>query len=232
MSTSTYERRRSEIETYFDRTALAAWARMTSDAPLGRIRATVRAGRDAMRASLLAMLPTDLTGARLLDAGCGTGALALEAARRGAHVVGIDISPQLIGIARDRAANDAAMAQIEFSAGDMLDPSHGRFDYVIAMDSLIHYAQPMVVAALASLAPRVDQSILFTFAPRTPVLATMHLVGRQFPRSDRAPMIEPLGERALHQAIRSTPSLSAFSIGRSEKITSGFYVSKALELRR
>ncbi len=232
MSNSTYERRRSEIETYFDRTALAAWARMTSDAPLGRIRATVRAGREAMRATLLSMLPDDLTGARLLDAGCGTGALALEAARRGADVVGIDISPQLIGIARDRAANDMAMARIQFSAGDMLDPAHGRFDYVVAMDSLIHYSAPMVVAALAGLAPRVDRAILFTFAPSTPLLATMRAVGRQFPRGDRAPMIEPLREGALHQAIRATPNLAAFSIGRTEKITSGFYFSKALELKR
>jgi magnesium-protoporphyrin O-methyltransferase len=38
----TYERRRGELETYFDRTASQAWARLTSDAPVSRIRATVR----------------------------------------------------------------------------------------------------------------------------------------------------------------------------------------------
>jgi hypothetical protein len=71
----TYERRRGELETYFDRTASQAWARLTSDAPVSRIRATVRAGRDEMRATLLGWLPADLTGCRLLDAGCGTAAL-------------------------------------------------------------------------------------------------------------------------------------------------------------
>ena len=35
-----YERRRSQIEAYFDRTAAEAWSRLTSDAPLGRIRAS------------------------------------------------------------------------------------------------------------------------------------------------------------------------------------------------
>jgi len=232
MSGSTYERRRGEIEHYFDRTALSAWTRLTSDAPLGRIRTTVRAGRDAMRATLLAMLPDDLSGARLLDAGCGTGALALEAARRGADVVGIDISPQLISIAAERAATDAASRKISFSAGDMLDPALGRFDFVVAMDSLIHYNAPTVVDALSKFADRVDGAILFTFAPRTPLLGLMHAVGRQFPRGDRAPMIEPLAEAALHRAIRTTPALAPFSIGRSEKIASGFYVSKALELHR
>jgi magnesium-protoporphyrin O-methyltransferase len=49
MPAVTYSQRRGEIETYFDRTAAEAWKRLTSDAPVGRIRATVRAGRDAMR---------------------------------------------------------------------------------------------------------------------------------------------------------------------------------------
>ena len=41
MNHGSYLDRRAEIATYFDRTAAAAWARLTSDAPVGRIRATV-----------------------------------------------------------------------------------------------------------------------------------------------------------------------------------------------
>jgi magnesium-protoporphyrin O-methyltransferase len=59
----TYQQRRGEIETYFDRTAAAAWSKLTSDAPVSGIRATVRAGRDRMRATLLSFLPDDLRGA-------------------------------------------------------------------------------------------------------------------------------------------------------------------------
>src|SRR5512146_1163364 len=106
MPTSTYLERRSQLEDYFDRTAVEAWSRLTSDAPVGRIRATVRAGRDRMRDTLLEWLPTDLRGRRLLDAGWGTGALAVEAARRGAHVVAIDLSPTLIGLAHERLPRD------------------------------------------------------------------------------------------------------------------------------
>jgi magnesium-protoporphyrin O-methyltransferase len=43
---SSYETRKGELETYFDRTANAAWEKLTSTAPVGRIRAKVRAGRD------------------------------------------------------------------------------------------------------------------------------------------------------------------------------------------
>ncbi|MEJ2026922.1 MAG: RsmD family RNA methyltransferase, partial [Limibacillus sp.] len=96
MQSASYQTRRQELETYFDRTAAEAWARLTSSAPVSGIRATVRAGRDEMRATLLSWLPDDMKGLRLLDAGCGTGALAMEAAARGAEVVAVDISPTLV----------------------------------------------------------------------------------------------------------------------------------------
>ena len=102
MTSVSYETRRDEIETYFDRTAADAWAALTSDAPVSRIRRTVRRGRDAMRETLLSWLPEDLTGSTLIDAGCGTGVLAIEAAQRGAEVVAVDLSPTLVNLARER----------------------------------------------------------------------------------------------------------------------------------
>jgi magnesium-protoporphyrin O-methyltransferase len=74
MTSIHYEKKRSELLNYFDRTAADAWAKLTSDVPVSGIRATVRAGRDQMRQILLDRLPIDLTGRRVLDAGCGTGA--------------------------------------------------------------------------------------------------------------------------------------------------------------
>ena len=61
MPTVTYLERREQLETYFDRTAVDAWSRMTSNAPLGRIRTTVREGREQMRNTLLSWLPQDLS---------------------------------------------------------------------------------------------------------------------------------------------------------------------------
>ena len=98
----TYESTRNTVETYFDRTATKTWERLTSDAPVSGIRATVRAGRDRMRQLLRSQLPADLRGARVLDAGCGTGALAFQLAQAGADVVAVDISPKLITIAKQR----------------------------------------------------------------------------------------------------------------------------------
>jgi magnesium-protoporphyrin O-methyltransferase len=230
MIVATYQQRRGQIETYFDRTAVEAWSRLTSDVPLGRIRATVRAGRNAMRQQMLEWLPPDLHGRRLLDAGCGTGAFAVEAARRGADVVAVDLSPRLIGLATARLPDDLAPGRVEFRVGDMLDPELGRFDHAIAMDSLIHYAAGDAVRILSEMAVRTDLSLLFTFAPRTPLLAAMHALGRLFPRSARSPSIEPIGAAALRRTLATEPRLAAWRPARSERITSGFYVSQALEL--
>jgi magnesium-protoporphyrin O-methyltransferase len=232
MPTATYTERKGQLETYFDRTAVDAWARLTSDAPVGRIRATVRAGRDRMRATLLDWLPADLAGRRVLDAGCGTGALAVQAALRGAEVVAIDISPTLVKLASERLPSDLGVGSIRFLVGDMLDRNLGRFDHVVAMDSLIHYRAADVTRVLAGLASRTDHSIVFTFAPRTPALSMMHAVGKFFPRSDRAPAIEPVSEADLVSLVGRENGLEAWRPGRSLRISSGFYTSQAMELSR
>jgi len=232
MTLATYRERRGQIETYFDRTAADTWARLTSDAPVSGIRATVRAGRDRMRATLLAWLPADMRGLRLLDAGCGTGALAIEAARRGADVVAIDLSPTLVGLARERLPADVPAGAIDFRSGDMLDAALGSFDHVVCMDSLIHYASADAVRALGALAQRTRASLLFTFAPSNPLLAAMIGVGRLFPRGDRAPFIQPVAERRLRAQIGESQLAAAFDVGRSKRIASGFYTSQAMELVR
>lgn len=232
MPTVTYLDRRGEIETYFDRTAMDAWAKLTSNAPVSRIRRTVREGRDQMRSTLLSWLPADISGRRILDAGCGTGALATEAARRGAHVVAVDISPKLVELAARRSAEELKREAVDFRVGDMLDPALGRFDHVIAMDSLIHYKAGDIANAIELLADRTRASILFTFAPKTPALALMHAVGRAFPRANRAPAIEPVSDSALRRTLANEVGLKVWRPDRTARIANGFYTSQAMELSR
>jgi len=234
MTQLSYQTRRGQIETYFDRTAVQAWARLTSDAPVGRVRASVRAGRDQMRATLLGWLPADLRGARVLDAGCGTGALAVVAASRGAEVLAIDLSPTLVDLARERLPADIAAAggSIDFRSGDMLDAGLGHFDFVVGMDSVIHYEAGDAVQVLAGLAQRTRRAMLFTFAPSSPALEVFKAVGKLFPRGDRSPSIVPVAERKLRARIAAHPDMAAWAPARSQRISSGFYTSQALELVR
>ncbi len=229
--TPQYLTRRGQIEHYFDRTAVQAWERLTSDAPVGRIRATVRAGRDRMRENLLSWLPPRMDGLRLLDAGCGTGALSQAVAERGAQVLAIDLSPTLVGLASERHRLSARPmdGRIDFRSGDMLDEALGHFDHMVAMDSLIHYDTPQIVQAVQRLALRTRRSMLFTFAPRTPLLAAMHRVGRLFPRGDRSPSLEPQSETRLREQLHAALAPEGWREGRSERVASGFYTSQAWE---
>jgi magnesium-protoporphyrin O-methyltransferase len=232
MNGQSYTRRRDEVAVYFDRTALDAWQRFATNEPLGRIRTTVRAGRERMRAAMLSMLPDNLHGWRILDAGCGTGAMAVELARRGADVTGIDLSPSIISYATAHLPRIDGPGRIRLTSGDMLSPELGEFDAVVAMDSLIHYRPNDAVAALASLASRTSRKIVFTFPPRTLALSAMHAVGRLFPRGDRAPSIEPVSPATLSRLIASHEGLSGWQAGRTQRVGGGFYISQALEVSR
>ncbi len=224
-----YEGTRARVEHYFDRSATSVWERLTSDAPVSRIRATVRAGRDRMRAVMLSRLPEDLSGARVLDAGCGAGQMTAELAARGAHVTAVDISPSLVEIARRRLPRHLER-NVTFAAGDMLDPVHGAQDFVVAMDSLIYYEARDIAAAMDRLMGRTSGAVIFTVAPRTTLLMAMFYAGKVFPRADRSPVMIPQSPERLAEALR-TQSVSG-RLKEIERITSGFYISTCLEVSR
>ncbi len=220
---ATYGRTRDRVEDYFDRTATRTWEALTSDAPVSKIRQTVREGRDRMRAVMLSRLPDDLSGARVLDAGCGAGQMTAELAARGASVMACDISPRLIEIAEARLS-DADKPRVTFRAGDMLSPDLGRFDYVVAMDSLIYYSVPDITGALSRLGARTDQSVVCTVAPRTPFLMTFWGMGKLFPRSDRSPTMVPHAREKLSKHLDG-------DLSTIERVSRGFYISECLEYR-
>lgn len=225
----TYAAQREKLASYFDGTARKAWIDMTSDAQISRIRATVRAGREEMRGIFLDWLPDDLRRTRLLDAGCGTGLLSVDAARQGAHVIAVDVAGGLVSIARERADGFLGHGRIDWHVGDMADPQFGRFDHVVAMDSLIHYTAPDMVAALEGLAARCDTTLIFTFAPLTPLLGAMHRVGKLFPRANRSPAIVPVAEAELRERLAR---IRGWRVARTQRVSSGFYTSQAMELVR
>ncbi len=215
-----YAATRDRIEEYFDRSATKVWERLTSDAPVSRIRQTVREGRDKMRAVMLGRLPTDLRGARVLDAGCGAGQMTAELAARGADVVAVDISPALVSIAEARLPAEHS-ERVRFASGDMT-ANHGQFDYVVAMDSLIYYGAPDITDALNRLADRADRAVVFTVAPKTAFLMTFWTIGKLFPRSDRSPTMVPHAFATLHRATKGR-------LTKIDRVSRGFYISECLE---
>jgi len=68
-------------------------------------------------------------GAEVLDAGCGTGKYAIELARRGYVVHGVDLAPELIDVARRATAG--APGRVSFAVGDIVQRSPSRYAAIL-----------------------------------------------------------------------------------------------------
>jgi ubiquinone/menaquinone biosynthesis methyltransferase len=73
-------------------------------------------GQDRRWKARLADLSAAWPGTRALDLACGTGDIAFELARRGARVVGLDVTHRMVQIARGKAG----AAPVRFVTGDMM----------------------------------------------------------------------------------------------------------------
>ena len=139
-------------------------------------------------------------------------------------MVGVDISEGLIEIAKSRSAENK---NLKFFAGDMNEPSFGHFDYIVAMDSLIHYDPEDIERSLTQFSSRVNFSIIFTVVPKTPLLSLKLELGRLFPKSDRSPIVAPVTERNL---VDLCSSVGRNKVRKLCRVKSSFYISEAWEL--
>lgn len=98
-------------------------------------------------AALLANHARVAAGERVLDAGCGTGVVAVTAARRGARVKGLDLSPRLLEQARANAS--LAQVEVEFVEGDVeaLPYEDAEFDVVLSQFGHMFAPRPEVATS-------------------------------------------------------------------------------------
>ena len=94
----------------------------------------------------------DLSGKRLLDFGCGTGQTSTQLAALGAFVTGMDISPELISLARRRAELDGVTDHVQFQNVDLLKvpPPPDWFDLILCSAVLHHVDYSVVLPVLRS----------------------------------------------------------------------------------
>jgi SAM-dependent methyltransferase len=122
------------------------------------------------------------SGARVLDVGCGTGVVAIAAARVGARVEAIDLTPQLLERARENAR--IAKVNIEFREADAEDLPFrdGEFDIVVSQFAHMFAPRPEVAIAQMLRVLRPGGTIAFsTWPPELLVGRTMQLASRYMP---------------------------------------------------
>jgi magnesium-protoporphyrin O-methyltransferase len=137
--------------------------------------------------------------------------------------VAVDIAPQLIDIAAARLPA-TLVPRVTFRAGDMTDAALGRFDFVMAMDSLIYYRTPDIAAVLDGFGGRTRGGVIFTVAPKTAFLMAFFAAGKLFPRKDRSPTMVP-------QALGALQKATGGRVHKIARVSRGFYISECLEFR-
>lgn len=78
-------------------------------------------------------------GGRVLDAGCGTGRVALELDRQGFDVVGVDIDPSMLGVARELGPH-LTWVEDDLACADLAPL--GAFDVVVLAGNVLVYVAP------------------------------------------------------------------------------------------
>jgi ubiquinone/menaquinone biosynthesis C-methylase UbiE len=88
----------------------------------------------------------EISGARVLDIGCGTGRYSIEFAKRGAaKVVGLDFAPQMLDFSRQKAKEVGVADKCEFIEGDFLSQNfREQFDIVVAIGFFDYIQDPSI----------------------------------------------------------------------------------------
>jgi ubiquinone/menaquinone biosynthesis C-methylase UbiE len=162
-------------------------------------------------------------GQRFLDVACGTGVLSVTAARLGAHVTGLDLTPELLE--RARYNSQVAEVEIDWHEGDVeaLPFADATFDVVasqfghifaprpaMAISEMLRVLKPGGAIAFSTWPP--DAFIGRMFTLREPYLPTPAGVPSPMDWGDRSIVQQRLGEAVRDIAFASgtmlTPALS------------------------
>ena len=120
----------------------------------------------------------DIRGKTVLDLGCGSGESLVPLARRGAHVIGIDISPELIRLARQRLSGYGLAATLQEGSAYATGLADESVDIVFSMALLHHLELP---AARKEIYRILRPGGLFVLREPIRFSRTMNVLRRLFP---------------------------------------------------
>ena len=173
---------------------------------------------------------------RVLDVGCGGGILAESMARRGAHVLGIDLADRPLKVAALHASqSDASVAYRAISAEELALEQAGSFDVVTCMEMLEHVPDPRAVIDACARLVKPGGWVFFSTINRTPLAWLVAVVGAEYmlrilPRGthDYAKFIRPqeliADAKAAGLAVKDgrglgyNPFTRAFFLRRSQRV--------------
>jgi len=121
-------------------------------------------------------------GSRVLDVGCGTGVVAVTAARLGAKVTGLDLTPELLEVARSNAATAAVTIDWHEGDAEALPFDDSAFDAVLSQFGHMFAPRPHVVVSEMLRVLKPGGTIAFsTWPPELYIGRMFILISRNMP---------------------------------------------------
>ncbi|NJK62565.1 MAG: magnesium protoporphyrin IX methyltransferase [Synechococcaceae cyanobacterium SM2_3_1] len=211
------------VREYFNTTGFERWRRIYGQDEVNWVQQDIRQGHERTLETVLSWLES-VKGLPICDAGCGVGSLAIPLAQRGAQVQASDISEQMVGEARQRAESQGLQNNPHFLVSD-LEHLQGSFDVVICLDVMIHYPEADALRMVEKLTQLAKQRLIFSFAPKTPLLTALKKIGEFFPGPSKTTRAYQHREQALVQQLQAL----GWEVKQRETIRSRFYFAWILD---
>lgn len=218
------------VASYFETSGFSRWTAIYGDGGIPPIWRVIREGHERAMNQVVAWVRAD--GHRTaLDAGCGTGSLALRLADCGYEVDGFDVSASMVSFARYISKDRTRGIQPHFHTGDIaaLEAAGRSYDLVCCLDVLFHYPIEEVREMLTRLAEVSAHKIVASFALKTSWNSLWMFVGRNFfHRKNRMTNLHLLS----YDDVERTVYRAGFRVTRKVRIKRFFYDSFVFEAVR
>jgi magnesium-protoporphyrin O-methyltransferase len=208
------------IQSYFNGAGFESLRVAYSDEACDGFRAAIRSGHSLVVETVVSWLSSaqGIGTQSVLDAGCGTGALAVPLAVAGARVDAIDFSAQMIEAAEERARRAQASAgRLKFAVGDLSAVS-ASYDTVVCIDVFARYSTEKSIAILKHLASLARSRLIFTFTPKKAMDPVWLAIGGLVAKRRQAPPLYTHSNEAIAGALRTL----GWTIHREEQISAGW----------
>lgn len=190
-----------------------------------------------------------LRGARVLDVGCGGGLLAEAMAREGATVLGLDLSSELIDIAklhRLETMQGGARLDLDYrvqSVESLAEAEHGTFDAITCMEMLEHVPEPGSILDACARLLKPGGRLFISTINRTPAAFALAIVGAEYVAGllakgthDYRSFIKPSELtrvlRAVGLDVDDVTGLHYDPLRRTAKVAPGTHVNYLLSARK
>ena len=219
----------SRVRKYFETSGFSRWTAIYGAGDIPPIWKVIRDGHQRAIDAVLDFTAGDRDHTAL-DAGCGTGNLAIELSNRGYEVDAFDVSAPMIHFAKYINTGRTSGIPPNFMVGDIaaLAGDKKSYDLVCCLDVLFHYPLEEVTAMLTQLASLSSNKVVGSFALRTPFNDFWMKVGQRFHAKNRMTKLFMFSYDQVEQILYR----AGYKMTRTRRIKFFFYDSFVFEAVR